>query len=137
MHARNEFIHALCEKIYAKYKKNNNRVPHGFFKQMVEGNKKDFPTLNKQMLQMLFQRYKKRKELPITTIVSNGGSSNDPQLKTMYANGDSSTASSLTNASEIANEARKLGGRPKGTTLISQRNTSLSVIAAKNEITEQ
>ena len=152
---RKTMVDELCNHIYKLYKSNNNKIPHRTFTNIVEENKTSFPTLKVAMLSMAFCRYKKKRErqqtndfvpntnstIPITNTVLNIDLQANSIPNTVFVNDEESnvTASTISNVSELADTLndRNKGGRPKGTTLVEQKQLHLCVIAAKNEIAEE
>ena len=113
--SRKRMIQHLCEIVYQMYTANNNKIPYRTFHNIVEQNKEDFPTLKVPMLSMAFCRYKKKKRKQAAVPVTNTAINLDPRCEsipnTVFVTDEASTttASTLSNVSELADDRNKGG----------------------------
>ena len=103
------------------------------FDSVIEKNKHDFPSLKKSALKVAFGRFKEKKEKENKVINLPATSSNT------IANNEAVDSLLATGSNDFVGEPtivtpREKGGRPKGTTIIQQREKKESIVRAKNSI---
>ena len=110
---RNKFLEEIAEVIYhAASSSKNGKVPWGFSAKILKESRKQEPWVTKNMISFAYKKYCKKKLLKDTEVTSD----NNPN-------------------SLEDRPITRVGGRPKGATIVKKHHQMQTITAVKNEIT--
>ena len=135
-------IQTLCAWMHDDTLANSGRLPHGYMKEYVEANRKTWDWMNRDTMNEVYRRLKKKLEEKGAT--KKGPEKTDDIIISVGA-GIKSTVSDLTTSNTSADDSntcsskrniaeRSLGGRPIVSIKDKKRKEAEEVMRAKNEI---